>query len=75
VIDRMQLGEVPPKHHVALRGKDGTLRWEECLTRRGFDGAYTIVYHQERPHEQLPADVRHGWIVPAPSAPPPLARS
>ena len=74
MIDRMQLGEVPPKHHVALRGKDGKLRFEECLTRRGFDGAYTILYHQERPHEQLPADVRHGWSVPAPAAPPPLAK-
>jgi homogentisate 1,2-dioxygenase len=76
VIDRMQLGEVPPKHHVASRGPDGRLRWEECLTRQGFDGPYTILYHQDRPHEQLAADLHHGWTTPgaAPPAPPGLRK-
>jgi homogentisate 1,2-dioxygenase len=74
VIDRMQLGEVPPKPHTALRGADGRLRWEECLTRQGFDGAFTVLHHLDRPHEQLPAEVRHGWKVPGPASPPPLAK-
>ncbi len=76
MIDRMQLGEVPGKHHAASRGPDGRLRWEECLTRQGFDGPYTILYHQERPHEQVAADIHHGWTVPgsAPPAPPALRK-
>jgi homogentisate 1,2-dioxygenase len=48
VIERMAAGELPPKHHVALR-REGRLMYEECLTRDGFEGAYTILYHQGRP--------------------------
>ena len=77
MIDRMQLGEVPPKNHVASRGPDGHLRWEECLTRQGFDGPYTILHHLNRPHEQVAEDIHHGWTPPtapspAPSSPPPF---
>jgi homogentisate 1,2-dioxygenase len=74
VIDRMQLGEVPAKHHVASHEKDGGLLWEECLTRQGFDGPYTILYHRHRPHEQVGADVHHGWKAPGPAAPPPVRK-
>jgi len=49
VIDRMQLGEVPPKPHIAFRGPGGKLRYEECLTRRGFDGEFSILYHENPP--------------------------
>ncbi|HMJ12502.1 MAG TPA: homogentisate 1,2-dioxygenase [Polyangiaceae bacterium] len=28
----------------------GQLRYEHCLTRSGFDGPYTILYHEHRPH-------------------------
>lgn len=48
MIDRLAFGELPPKHHVALR-QGGQLRYEECLTREGFEGAYTILYHEHRP--------------------------
>jgi homogentisate 1,2-dioxygenase len=48
VIERMAAGELPPKHHVALR-REGKLLYEACLTRDGFDGAYTILYHRGRP--------------------------
>lgn len=51
MLDRMQLGEVPKKHHIAFRKPDGGLFWEECFTRDGFDAAYSILYHQHRPHE------------------------
>ncbi|MCS6797310.1 MAG: homogentisate 1,2-dioxygenase [Myxococcota bacterium] len=61
MLDRMQAGEVPIKHHVQLRGPDGSLRYEHCITRRGFDGPYTIVYHERRPHLHVPVERRHGW--------------
>ena len=28
----------------------GELRFEQCLTRDGFDGAYSILYHEHSPH-------------------------
>ncbi len=50
MLDRIQRGDVPPKHHVAHRDARGALRYEECLTRTGFDGPYSILYHVNRPH-------------------------
>jgi homogentisate 1,2-dioxygenase len=49
VLERLAFGELPAKHHVALRGPNGQLRYEVCLTRAGFDGPYTIAYHEQRP--------------------------
>ena len=49
MIDRMQAGEVPAKPHTIFRGPGGSLRYEECLTRRGFDGEYSILYHEAPP--------------------------
>ena len=49
MIDRMQLGEVPAKPHIAFRSNSGALRFEECLTRRGFDGEFSILYHEGPP--------------------------
>ena len=65
-MQRLAVGQFPAKHHIAFRNAEGELFWEECLTREGFDGPYTIAYHQHRPHEQMPADgVVHGWAKPA----------
>jgi homogentisate 1,2-dioxygenase len=64
MLDRMQVGEVAAKHHIALRDAAGNLRWEECLTRDGFEGPYTILYHRERPHEQRVTKAEHGWRLP-----------
>ncbi len=64
MIDRMQVGEVAAKHHIQLRGADGELRFEECFTRDGFDGPYTIMYHLRRPHTQRVAQAEHGWPAP-----------
>ena len=50
MLERVSHGELPPKHHTALRGPGGALRYEHCLTRAGFDGPYSILYHQHRPH-------------------------
>ena len=49
MIDRMQLWDVPPKPHTAFRSTSGSLRYEECLTRRGFDGEFSILYHEGPP--------------------------
>jgi homogentisate 1,2-dioxygenase len=65
MLDRMQLGEVARKHHTQLRGPDGALRYEECFTRDGFDGPYTILYHLRRPHTHRLAPAAHGWATPA----------
>jgi homogentisate 1,2-dioxygenase len=76
MIDRMAAGQVPDKPHTALRDPEGRLHHEECLTRDGFDGPFTILYHQDRPHVALPAPASHGWEIPAAAddEPRPLAR-
>lgn len=63
MLERLAFGSVPQKAHTILRGPNGELRYEECITRAGFDGPYTIVYHEHRPHEAEPARVAHGWKV------------
>jgi homogentisate 1,2-dioxygenase len=69
MLDRWAVGEYPRKHHIVLRGPGGVLRHEECLTRSGFDGPYTILYHERRPHAQHAAPARHGFSPPV-AAPP-----
>jgi homogentisate 1,2-dioxygenase len=66
MLDRLTLGEVPKKHHIALRDPNGALRYEECITREGFDGPYTIVYHERKPHTAKQVDARSSFVVPAP---------
>lgn len=74
MIERLAVGDYPPKHHIVFKGADGALRHEECLTRDGFDGPYTIAYHVNRPHTALPGDVPHGWTLPTAVAPRGLLR-
>lgn len=71
MIERLARGELPRKHHIVARGPDGALRHEECMTRDGFDGPYTIAYHVHRPHTQRIIEAKHG--APAPVAAPPRA--
>jgi len=63
MLDRMQLGSVPPKHHIRHPNPNGGIYWEECLTTRGFEGPYTILYHQNRPHEHQIITDQYGWNV------------
>src|SRR5438270_5194424 len=70
----MQLGDVPRKHHVQLRGAGDELRYEECFTRDGFDGPYTIAYHLRRPHTHHADAVPHGWAGPTPAGDGALAK-
>ena len=63
MLDRMQQGSIPAKHHIRHPNPAGGLYWEECLTTRGFEGPYTIMYHQNRPHEHILCEDKHGWEV------------
>jgi homogentisate 1,2-dioxygenase len=74
MIERRVAGRVPEKHHVAFRDEAGRLLHEECLTREGFEGPYTILYHRHRPHPSRAAPVEHGWMPPLAAAPRPLLR-
>jgi homogentisate 1,2-dioxygenase len=74
MLDRVVCGQVPKKHHIALYGGAGELRYEECLTREGFDGPYTILYHERRPHLQHAGGGAAGFPLPAGVATPALAR-
>ncbi|HEY1335710.1 MAG TPA: homogentisate 1,2-dioxygenase, partial [Myxococcaceae bacterium] len=61
MIERLQFGTVPRKHHIQLRLPGGELAFEECFTQEGFEGPYTIGYHQRAPHTQRLAEAKHGW--------------
>lgn len=74
MLERMARGTVPRKHHIALRGEDGSLRFEECFTREGFDGPFTIAYHLAEPHTQSLSEAKHGWKAPEAAADRPLAK-
>jgi homogentisate 1,2-dioxygenase len=69
MLDRLAVGELPAKHHTALRGPGGALRHEQCVTRDGFDGPYTISYHLRRPHVARGVPAQRFFT--APSAAPP----
>jgi len=74
MLDRMTLGEIPRKHHIAFRSPDGALRWEHCITRDGFDGPYTISYHAREPHTQRAVPTDLGFALPVAATPRPLAK-
>jgi homogentisate 1,2-dioxygenase len=74
MFERRTAGILPDKPHTAFYGPDGALAYEHCLTRNGFDGAYTILYHAQRPHEHVPSSTTHGWVVPSSAGPSDLSR-
>ncbi|MDP3278198.1 MAG: homogentisate 1,2-dioxygenase [Deltaproteobacteria bacterium] len=46
MLDYQRRGSVPAKHHITHRRPDGAgVYYEECFTRQGFDGAFSILYH------------------------------
>lgn len=62
MLERRSFGDLPAKAHTALYGANGSaLRYEECITRAGFEGPYSIVYHERRPHEAEPSSAVPGW--------------
>lgn len=64
MLDRVAVGDLPAKHHIALRGDGGALRHEQCITREGFDGPYTISYHLHRPHTARQVQAEASFQVP-----------
>ena len=42
-------GKIPPKRHTAFKKEDGSLYYEELVSREGFSGIYSNLYHLERP--------------------------
>ena len=63
MIERLTFGTVPRKHHIQLRLPGGELAFEECFTQEGFEGPYTIAYHQRAPHTQRLSEAKHGWTM------------
>jgi homogentisate 1,2-dioxygenase len=71
MVDRMQLGLVPAKPHTVHR-VDGELTFEECFTRQGFDGAYSVLYHRRHPARSNvwePAPENRSWRAASEPAP------
>jgi homogentisate 1,2-dioxygenase len=64
MLDRITQGKIPRKHHIAFKDDAGKLLYEECFTREGFSGPYTIMYHQGRPHAMHAQKAEHGWKLP-----------
>lgn len=69
MLERRRVGEVPPKPHLRVHGTSGDLIYEECLTRAGFDGAFSMLYHLSRPHEAQPMQLHRG-LAPVETVPP-----
>ncbi|ADO69267.1 homogentisate 1,2-dioxygenase [Stigmatella aurantiaca] len=74
MFERRVAGKVPRKHHIQFKDEKGALLYEECFTRDGFEGPYTIAYHQKPPHTQSLAAVAHGWKAPEAITGRPLAK-
>jgi homogentisate 1,2-dioxygenase len=51
VIHYQRIGSVPDKHHVT-HYEDGKLLMEQCVTRVGFDGTYSILYYRTPPTDE-----------------------
>ena len=64
MLDRIVRGRVPRKPHTRHKDANGDLLYEECFTRHGFDGAYTVLYHRYRPHEQTALGFVEGFAIP-----------
>lgn len=53
MLDYHRLGSLPPKHHIQHRRADGHLYQEHCITRAGFEKAYSILYHVHPPTREI----------------------
>ena len=42
-------GKLPNKRHIQFRDEDKNLYWEELISREGFNGVYSNVYHLNPP--------------------------
>ncbi len=46
-----RLGKIPPKPHVTFY-EDGKLLMEQCFTRQGFEGPFSILYFRNPPTDE-----------------------
>lgn len=65
MLDRRTVGEVPEKPHLRAKAATGEPLYEECVTRSGFDGAFSMLYRLHRPHEAEPRATSLGFTLPA----------
>jgi len=49
MIHRLHRGLIPKKPHTVFE-VDGSLTFEHCITRAGFESIYTIAWHRKPPH-------------------------
>ena len=56
MLHRHTLGKFPPKPHIAFRDDDGRLLMEQCVTREGFNGPFTILYFRTPPTDEFAAE-------------------
>lgn len=74
MLERLARGELPAKLHTQLV-QDKCLRYEHCVTRDGFDGPFTIQYHQHRPQAARVRPSEQKWLqATAAATDAPLAR-
>ena len=63
-------GKIPAKRHTAFKKKDGSIYYEELVSREGFSSIYSNLYHLQRPtkilkvgelikHELVKAGTKH----------------
>ncbi len=52
MIHHHQLGKIPPKPHTAFYDENNKLLMEHCLTREGFEGAFSILYYRTPPTDE-----------------------
>lgn len=71
MLDYQARGSLPPKHHLQFpRGDGAGVYYEECFTRQGFDGAYSILYHAHPTTDDVAlAPSSRGWAQPVPVPP------
>ncbi len=71
MIDRWTQGRVPEKPHTVFRDSaTGALLYEECFTRQGFDGPYSILYHRRPPTQEIATEPTDRGFRLRPSDPP-----
>ncbi len=49
----LKQGQIPPKRHTVFKKSDGSLYYEELISREGFSGIYTNCYHLQMPTRVL----------------------
>ncbi len=49
MIHRLTRGQIPNKPHTVF-DVEGSLTFEHCITRAGFESIYTIAWHRKPPH-------------------------